>query len=77
MDLAYQRGEETEFFAPGDHAGTPYRTLPARKKPLVQLGSDYAAVHLCFARDAGIVRDRSTCCSASLIIGQLSTSGRR
>lgn len=52
-DLAYSRGEETEFFAAGDFAGTPYRTLPARKKPLVQLGSDYYAVDPCFARDAG------------------------
>ncbi len=52
-DLAYQRGEETEFFASGDFAGTPYRTLPARKKPLIQLGSDYYAVDPCFARDAG------------------------
>jgi hypothetical protein len=52
-DLAYQRGEETEFFAPGDHAGTPYRTLPARKKPLIQLGSDYYAIDPCFTRDAG------------------------
>jgi len=52
-DLAYQRGEETEFFAPGDRAGTPYRTLPARKKPLVQLGSDYYAIDPCFTRDAG------------------------
>lgn len=52
-DLAYRRGEETEFFAAGDFAGTPYRTLPARKKPLVQLGSDYYAVDPCFARDAG------------------------
>ena len=52
-DLAYTRGEETEFFAAGDFAGTPYRTLPARKKPLIQLGSDYYAVDRCFARDAG------------------------
>lgn len=52
-DLAYQRGEETEFFAEGDYAGTPYRTLPARKKPLIQLGSDYYAVDPCFTRDAG------------------------
>jgi len=52
-DLAYQRGEETEFFAAGDFAGTPYRTLPARKKPLVQLGVDYYAVDPCFTRDAG------------------------
>lgn len=52
-DLAYQRGEETEFFAEGDFTGTPYRTLPARKKPLIQLGSDYYAVDPCFTRDAG------------------------
>lgn len=52
-DLSYQRGEETEFFAAGDFAGTPYRTLPARKKPLIQLGSDYFAVDPCFTRDAG------------------------
>lgn len=52
-DLAYRRGEETEFFTAGDFAGTPYRTLPARKKPLIQLGSDYYAVDPCFTRDAG------------------------
>jgi len=52
-DLSYQRGEETEFFAEGDYAGTPYRTLPARKKPLIQLESDYYAVDPCFTRDAG------------------------
>jgi hypothetical protein len=52
-DLAYRRGEETDFFAAGDFAGTPYRTLPARKKPLIQLGSDYYAVDPCFTRDAG------------------------
>lgn len=52
-DLSYRRGEETEFFAPGDFAGTPYRTLPARKKPLIRLGDDYYAVDPCFARDAG------------------------
>ena len=52
-DLAYRRGEETEFFATGDFSGTPYRTLPARKKPLIQLGPDYYAVDPCFTRDAG------------------------
>jgi hypothetical protein len=52
-DLAYQRGEETEFFAEGDFTGTPYRTLPARKKPLIQLGSDYFSIDPYFARDAG------------------------
>lgn len=52
-DLAYRRGEETEFFAAGDFSGTPYRTLPARKKPLFQLGADYYAIDPCFTRDAG------------------------
>lgn len=52
-DLAYRRGEETEFFAVGDFSGTPYRTLPVRIKPLIQLGTDYYAVDLCFTRDAG------------------------
>lgn len=52
-DLAYRRGEEVEFFATGSHAGTPYRTLPARKKPLILLGSDYYAIDPCFTRDAG------------------------
>lgn len=52
-DLAYRRGEESEFFAAGDFAGTPYRTLPARKKPLIQLGTDYYAVDPCFTRDSG------------------------
>jgi hypothetical protein len=52
-DLAYRRGEDVEFFAAGSHAGTPYRTLPARKKPLILLGSDYYAVDPCFTRDAG------------------------
>lgn len=52
-DLSYRRGEEAEFFAAGEFAGTPYRTLPARKKPLIQLGSDYYAVDPCFIRDAG------------------------
>ncbi|WP_428239609.1 YecA family protein [Gynuella sp.] len=52
-DLAYQRGEEIDFFAEGDFVGTPYRTLPARKKPLIQLETDYYAIDPCFARDAG------------------------
>ena len=52
-DLAYERGEETEFFAAGSYSGTPYRTLPARKKPLIKLGTDYYAIDPCFTRDAG------------------------
>ena len=52
-DLAYERGEDKEFFEAGDHSGTPYRTLPVRKKPLIKLGSDYFAIDPCFTRDAG------------------------
>ncbi|MEZ9629715.1 SEC-C metal-binding domain-containing protein [Vibrio breoganii] len=52
-DLAYQRGEEVDFFSDGDYSGTPYRTLPARKKPLIKLNEDYYAVDPCFIRDAG------------------------
>lgn len=52
-DLAYRRGEEVEFFGVGEFVGTPYRTLPARKKPLVELGSEYYAVDPCFIRDSG------------------------
>ncbi len=52
-DLAYQRGEEGDFFADGDFVGTPYRTLPARKKPLIKLESGYYAVDPCFMRDSG------------------------
>lgn len=52
-DLAYQRGEDTEFFGAGDFTGTPFRTLPARKKPLIQLGDNYYAVDPSFTRDAG------------------------
>ena len=52
-DLSYQRGEEVDFFKEGDFSGTPYRTLPARKKPLIKLGTDYYSVDPCFIRDAG------------------------
>lgn len=52
-DLAFTQGEETEFFAEGTLAGTPFRTLPARKKPLVELDGEYYAVDPCFVRDAG------------------------
>lgn len=52
-DLAYERGEDNDFFAEGKFSGTPFRTLPARKKPLVKLGSEYFSVDPCFIRDAG------------------------
>ncbi len=52
-DLAYERGEDAQFFAVGDFSGTPFRTLPARKKPLIKLKLGYYAVDPCFIRDAG------------------------
>jgi len=52
-DLSYERGEETDFYAEGPYAGTPFRTLPARKRPLIKLGDDYYAVDRAFIRDAG------------------------
>lgn len=52
-DLAYQRGEDTDFFADDEFMGTPFRTLPSRKKPLIKLDADYYAVDPCFIRDAG------------------------
>ena len=52
-DLSYQRGEDKDFFAEGKYMGTPFRTLPIRKKPLIKLDGDYYAVDFCFIRDAG------------------------
>lgn len=52
-DLSYQRGEEVDFFKEGDFSGTPYRTLPVRKKPLIKLGTDYYSIDPCFIRDSG------------------------
>jgi hypothetical protein len=52
-DLAFERGEEKDYFDDSPYSGTPFRTLPARKKPLIKLGEDYYAVDPCFARDAG------------------------
>jgi hypothetical protein len=51
-DLSYDLAEETEFFAPGPYAGTPFRTLPARKKPLVKLDGEPYLTDPSFARDA-------------------------
>ena len=52
-DLAFERGEETEFFDDSPFSGTPFKTLPARKKPLIKLDAGYYAVDPCFTRDAG------------------------
>lgn len=39
----------------GEFKGTPFRSLPARKKPLIQLGSDYYAVDPVLLAMRGIV----------------------
>lgn len=51
-DLSYDVAEETEFFAAGPYAGTPFRTLPARKKPLIKLDGEPYLTDPSFARDA-------------------------
>lgn len=51
-DLSYAVAEEKEFFAPGAYSGTPFRTLPARKKPLIKFEGDHYLTDPCFARDA-------------------------
>jgi hypothetical protein len=53
QDLSYERGENTDFFAPGDFCGTPLRTLPARIKPLIRLKDGFYATDPAFVRDAG------------------------
>lgn len=50
-DLSYTPGANTEFFAEGELQGTPMRTLPARIRPGIQLGSD------CYATDGQFIRD--------------------
>ena len=51
-DLAYERGEDKEFFAEGAYSSTPFRTLPARKKPLIRINNEYYGVDTCLTRDA-------------------------
>ena len=51
-DLAFERGENKEFFADGPFSGTPMRTLPARVRPLIRLAHGYYAVDPFFIRDS-------------------------
>ena len=51
-DISYLPGENTVFFAEGEFAGTPMRTLPARVRPAIKLGSDFYITDGTFARDA-------------------------
>ncbi|PLC06930.1 hypothetical protein CY658_08025 [Variovorax sp. RO1] len=51
-DLSYEVAEETEFFGPGTYSGTPFRTLPARKKPFIKLDGEHYLTDPSFARDS-------------------------
>lgn len=51
-DLAFRRGENTEFYEAGQLCGTPFRTLPARVKPLIELNNEFYATDIQFVRDA-------------------------
>lgn len=67
-DLAYRRGEETEFFAPGDYAGPRTgRCLPA-SSPLSSSAPTTTRSTRVLPATQAIVRCCSTCCSASLVI---------
>lgn len=50
-DLSYAVAEEAEFFVPGAYSGTPFRTLPARKKPFIKLDGEHYLTDPSFARD--------------------------
>lgn len=52
-DLSFNRGEDDEFYSPDPLSGTPFRTLPARKRPLIRLSDGHYAPDPCFVRDAG------------------------
>jgi hypothetical protein len=51
-DLSYAPGENTQFFAAGEFAGTPMRALPARSKPGIKLGGYVYATDGQFVRDS-------------------------
>ena len=51
-DLSYATGENTEFFAGGEFAGTPMRALPARSKPAIKIGGAVYATDGQFVRDS-------------------------
>lgn len=51
-DLSYVPGGNAEFFADGELKGTPMRTLPARIRPGIRLGTEYYATDGQFIRDS-------------------------
>src|SRR6185437_8132784 len=52
QDMGYEPGAEKNFFAEGQFRGTPYRTLPARIRPLAKLKDGYYATDGQFVRDS-------------------------
>lgn len=51
-DLAFEPAEDDAFDDGTDVSGTPFKTLPARVKPLLKLGSDFYCTEPNFIRDA-------------------------
>ena len=51
-DMSFEPGQDERFFAAGDFAGTPMRTLPARSRPGIKLGDAYYATDGQFVRDS-------------------------
>lgn len=51
-DLSFEPGQDERFFAEGEFAGTPMRTLPARSRPGIKLGDEFYATDGQFIRDS-------------------------
>jgi hypothetical protein len=51
-DMGYQPGAEEAFYADGPFKGPPFRTLPARVRPLIKLADGYYATDGQFVRDS-------------------------
>lgn len=52
QDMGYTPGSEESFYADGPLKGTPFRTLPARVRPLVKLADGFYATDGQFVRDS-------------------------
>lgn len=51
-DLAFEPAENKDFDDGSNVSGTPFKTLPARVKPLLKLGSEFFCTEPNFVRDA-------------------------
>jgi len=51
-DLSFDPGENSDFFDGSDFSGTPFKTLPARIKPLINIDGDYYCTEPNFVRDS-------------------------